>query len=226
MQCKSYAQQVTACTITCSTGCTLKSLPLLSGIPFRCDPMTSSKLPLPATGDRAHQPSIIRFPQREFGKSSRVKHSFQQQWFQRWPWLHYNKGRNLAFCFTCVVAYKNNHLHSTPFLVISTGFSYRKDAVTKFTKHENSQCHKDAVFKTISLPSTSKDVSEMLTTQLASERSQRRKGFLKLLLNACFLARQGLAFRGDSGECNFMRLLHLCAEDDTRFLDWLTKNTN
>ena len=157
--------------------------------------MSTSKLPLPAIGDSAHQPSNFRFPQREFGKSSVVKRSFQQHWFQRWPWLHYNEDCDLAFCFTCVVAYKNNHLHSTPCLeksFISTGFSYWKDAVSKFKKHESSQCHKDAVLKTISLPSTSKDVGEMLAKQQASERSQRRSCFLKLLLNARFLANRDL----------------------------------
>ena len=82
------------------------------------------------------------------------------------------------------------------------------------------------MLKTITLPSTSKDVGETLATQLASERSQRRKCFLKWLSNARFLPRQGLAFRGDGEECNFMRLLHLRAEDDSSLLDWMKQKTN
>ena len=78
-----------------------------------------------------------------------------------------------AFCFSCVImAYKNNYLHSTSCLeksFISTGW---KDAIAKFTKHECNQSHKDVVLMTITLPSTSRDVGEMLTTQLALERSQ------------------------------------------------------
>ena len=188
--------------------------------------MSSSKLRLPAIGDKAHQPMNYRFSQCEFGKSSVVKRSFQQQRFQGWPWLHYDENHNLAFCFTCVMAYKNNHLHSTPYLeksFISTGFSYWKDDVTKFTKHEGCQGHKDAMFKTVTLPSTSADVGEMLTAQLESERSQWRKCFLKLPSNIHFLAIQWLAFHGDGDECNsnFMRLLHLRDEDDPRLLDWM-----
>ena len=95
------------------------------------------------------------------------------------------------------MAYKNNYLQSTSCLEKSTGFNCWKDVIVKFAKHECSQSHKDAVLKTVTLPSTTKGVGEMLTTALASERSQRRKCFLKLLSNVRFLARQGLAFRGD-----------------------------
>jgi hypothetical protein len=61
-----------------------------------------------------------------------VKHSFQPQWFERWSWLHYDEDKDLAFCFTCVVAFQNNHLQSVS-----------KDATSKFNKHEASQCYKE-----------------------------------------------------------------------------------
>ena len=87
-----------------------------------------------ASSDWYQSSSTIKLVfQSEFGKSSVVKRSFQQQWFQRRPWLHHNEDCDLAFCFPCVVAYENNHLRSTPFLeqsLISTGFSYWKDGVT------------------------------------------------------------------------------------------------
>ena len=44
--------------------------------------------------------------------------------------------------------------------------------------------------------------------------------------NAHFLARQGLAFRGDGEESNFIRLLYLRAEDDGMLLDWTKQKTN
>ena len=79
----------------------------------------------PSIGDKPHQPKSFSFPQREFGKTSVAKRSFQPQWFERWSWLHYDEDRDLAFCFTCVVAYQNNHLRSVSNLeqtFISTGF--------------------------------------------------------------------------------------------------------
>ena len=69
------------------------------------------------------------------------------------------------------------------------------------------------MLKTITLPATTGNVGEMLSSQLAKQRLERRKCFLKLLSNVRFLARQGLAFRGDGNESdsNFMqlRILHL-----------------
>ena len=193
---------------------------------------SGSQLPMPTIGDKAYQPSNFCFPQREFGKTSVVKRSFQPQWFGRWPWLHYDEDRDLAFCFVCVVAYKKSHLHSIPCLeqtFISTGFSNWKDAIAKFTKHESSQCHKESVLKTVTLPATTSDVGEMLSSQIAVERLYRRKCLLKLLSNARFLARQGLAFRGDGHEesdSNFMRLIHLRSEDNAKLVDWIKRKTD
>ena len=49
------------------------------------------ELPTPLIGNKAHQPRKFQFPQREFGKTSIVKRSFQKQWFDRWSWLHYDE---------------------------------------------------------------------------------------------------------------------------------------
>ena len=182
----------------------------------------------PVIGDTPHQPKSFRFPQREFGKTSVAKRSFQSQWFDR---LHYDEDRDLAFCFTCVVAFQNRPLHSVSNLeqtFISTGFSNWKDATTKFNKPEASQCHKDAVLKTITLPATTGNVGEILSSQLAKQRLERRKCFLKLLSNARFLSRQGLTFRGDGNELdlNFMQLLNLRSEDNCNLVDWVKQKTD
>ena len=65
-----------------------------------------------------------------------------------------------------------------------------------------------------------RNVEEMQSSQLAKEQLEHRKCFLKLLSNARFLARQGLAFRGDGNKTisNFMALLDLCSEDDTKLI--------
>ena len=128
-------------------------------------------------------------------------------------------------------AYHNNHLQSAHCLeqtFISTGFSNRKDATAKFAKHEGSRCHKDSVLMTITLPATTSDVGEMLSSQLAKERLERRKCLLKLLSNARFLSRQGLALRGDGDgyDSNFMRLIYLRSEDDAKLVDWIKQKTD
>jgi len=66
-------------------------------------------------------------------------------------------------------------------------------------------------------------VTHSWSTQLAKDQSERRKCFLKLLSNVHFLSRQGLAFCGDGDESdhNFMLLIQLRSEDDSRLSQWV-----
>ena len=124
------------------------------------------KLPTPIIGNKAHQPHSFKFPKHDFGKTSVVKCLFQL------PWFHYNEEKDLAFCFTCIIMYENNHLVPDQCLeptFISTGFCNWKDAALKLNKHEGSHCHEDALLKTNMIPATTKDVSEMLSSEQAKE---------------------------------------------------------
>ena len=49
-----------------------------------------------------------------------------------------------------------------------------------------------------------------------------------MLQNICFLARQRIALRGDGNkdDSNFIQLLKLRANDDSRILDYLSRKTN
>ena len=55
-----------------------------------------------------------------------------------------------------------------------------------------------------------------------------REYFLKVLQNIRFLARQGIALRGDGNkdDSNFIHLLKLRANDDSRIHDYLSKKTD
>ena len=48
----------------------------------------------------------------EFTKTGKIGHerSFQPNWFDLYPWLHYDKELQAAFCFTCVKAAETNSL--------------------------------------------------------------------------------------------------------------------
>ena len=88
---------------------------------------------------------------------------------------------------------------------ISRGFSNWKDASVKFAIHKKSNCHKEAVLKTVSIPATTSNVAEILSTQHKKDKLERCQCFLKILSNVRFLARQGLALRGggDESDSNF-----------------------
>ena len=114
---------------------------------------------------------------------------------------------------------------------ISKGFTNWKVATVKFTIHASSKCHKEAVLKIVTLPSSTKNVAECLSTQLKREKLERRQCFLKVLSNIRFLARQGLALRGHGdheSNSNFLQLMKLSGEleDDSRIRGWLEKKTD
>ena len=108
------------------------------------------------------------------------------------------------------------------------GFNNWKDAITLFKKHQDSDVHKEAMEKLYILPRTTKDIDESLSQTHAKEKKQNRQYLLKVLQNVRFIARQGLPLRGDGIEenRNFIQLLKLRAEDDSRILDYMSKKTD
>ena len=110
----------------------------------------------------------------------------------------------------------------------NTGFSNWQKALHKFSKHEQSACHR-AAFDMIS--KTSKAIDEMLCTSLAKEKADNRKAMLTIISTIRFLARQGLPLRGSyvsSDGCetnsNFLQLLHLRKEDIPVLNTWLQRS--
>ena len=79
----------------------------------------------------------------------------------------------------------------------------------------------------ISIPASTRDVGEMLSSQLAIEKKKNREIFLTILACIQFLGRQGLALRGDGDEVdgNFMQLLKLQAGENPTIKEWLSRKT-
>ena len=118
----------------------------------------------------------------------------------------------------------NNPDHSIQALLLNyllqvhTGHSNWKDATIAFKKHEGSNCPREAVEVMINLP-----IGSQLSQQYAKDVATNRAMLLKILSCVKFLARQGLAFRGDEDESdgNFLQLLQLQTDDAT--MEWLQK---
>ena len=79
---------------------------------------------------------------------------------------------------------------------MSKGFINWKDATVKFSIHEASDCHEEAVLKTVPLPSTAQKVADCLSNSPKKEKMELRQCFLKVLSNIRYLARRGLPLRG------------------------------
>ena len=101
------------------------------------------KVTTPEIGDSPHQPIFFNFPKREFGKKVIVQRSFQSGWFKRWPWIHYDEGKDVAYCFHCIKAYKEGKLHSVgsiEAMFILKIYSNWKEAAPRFSSHETTSC--------------------------------------------------------------------------------------
>ena len=108
---------------------------------------------------------------------------------------------------------------------ITRGYHNWKDAVVALKKHEESICLKESTDVMLTIPSQHRDCGEMLSGELAREKAVNRRMLLKIISRICYLARQGLALRGNRNEDdgNFNQLLQLRAIDDPSILDWLQK---
>ena len=125
-----------------------------------------------------------------------MKRSFQASWFANRTWLHYDETNDLAFCHVCLVTYKDGKLKSntTDKAFIVNGYSNWKDASVSFRKHESSNCHRESVLKVVTLPNTTEDIGETLSTQHNEDKLNKRDCLLKTLSSLRFLGRQGHQF--------------------------------
>ena len=77
----------------------------------------------------------------------------------------------------------------------------------------------------VTLPATTQDIGEQLSSQHARQKELNRRMLLKIISCVHFLARQGLPLRGDGDEknSNFIALLSLREEDDPAIGGWLKR---
>ena len=87
------------------------------------------------------------------------------------------------------------------------------------------QAHRDSVDKVITLPKTTKDIGETLSTKHSENKNDNRECLIKILSSLRFLGRQGLPIRGDGDDTdrNYTQLLTVRGEDDSRMLEWLKR---
>lgn len=95
---------------------------------------------LPDIGENPNHPMKYNFPKRAFGVKEITYRSFQPQWFQKWCWIHYDEGRDLAFCSICVKASRSNKLKAAKTLDLS--FISREIFIYYYYKYsEIFHCH-------------------------------------------------------------------------------------
>ena len=114
---------------------------------------------------------------------------------------------------------------------ITRGYQNWKDAMIAFHNHESSACHKQADDVMIAIPATRSDVGECLSSAVALEKQVNWECFMKLISSIRFLARQGLALKGNGAgepDSNFIQLLHVRAEDKNygKLTEWMKRKSS
>ena len=137
-----------------------------------------------------NQPRGMQFPQTK-------SRSFQENWFHQCNWLHYDEEKDAAFCHECMQAMESKIL-VTPWkddAFVTKGFrSWKKDLYIKknkpgaFEKRSQSDSHKSAVERQITLASKSYGkIPKMTSKSCANDRKENREILLKILDNVRFL---------------------------------------
>ena len=183
------------------------------------------------SSDCPNQPRKYKYPFREFGKRCVVRRAFNPSSFDAHPWLHYDEGSDVVFCYYCQSAIKQKKVFSTgcaESAFTTRGYCDWKNAKAAFNKHEVSKIHLECTQVIKVIPQSHKNCGDLLSEAYCKEKIVNRCMFAKILTNMHFLARQGLPIRGDGdeNESNFIQLLKLRGRDDSRVYDWLKRKTN
>ena len=70
-----------------------------------------------------------------------------------------------------------------------SGYSDWKKALERFDKHENSASHHEAVDLLVTIPNSTSDVGEMLSSALAEEKAENRKMLSTIISTIRYLGR-------------------------------------
>ena len=132
--------------------------------------------------EKPNHPVMSQFPLRTFGKQKRA---FCSSWYQKYPWLHYREASDDVFCFHCHVA-ERRHLPislNKDEAFIKSGFSNWKKTFEIFNKHEQSMAHRQAVDLVEKIPSTTRNVGDMLSHTYAQQKAECRE-MLRIILSS------------------------------------------
>jgi len=176
--------------------------------------VTSSELDL--TFSEPNHPSDLTMipPQQTNNRTLR----FQKSWFVKYPWLHWNC--RSVVCFYCADISPKNAKENA---FISQGFCNWKKALEKFQEHERSNVHRDCAAKHKLKGSAGKLLASM-SESLKEDQKIARSALFSIFSTIRYLARQGLAMRGNNdANGNLIQLLQLRSIDNKDLQKWMKR---
>ena len=173
-----------------------------------------------------HPGKDFRFPKTKVGKQTRC---CQSKWFDDYPWLDYNIENDSVTCFKCKTQNAMANLESErckELAFLETGFRNWKKAPKVFDKHAGSSCHGAALALEMVDEKCNK-IPDMTTNKQKADRALNRRCFMEVIEAITFLARQGLALRGDDDdESNLIQFLQTRSKSFPELKKWLSKKRN
>ena len=151
---------------------------------------------------------------------------FQQKWFEKYTWLHFDTASGRVLCHICATAKQDNLLDlakraNDSFL--SKAFKNWKKGIEKFDAHERSNTYRLALSNNLQ-KKKGDSVLIQINCSFLLEQKQARTALLKIISSSKYLAGQGLAIQGsNSDDGNFNELLNLRAEDISGLHSWLAR---
>ena len=94
-----------------------------------------------------------------------------------------------------------------------------------FVDHQQSKAHRTVITYESVVPQCG-EILEMMINDLSNKRLAERKYFIKVVECIRFLARQGLAFRGNEGNEDLSQLFKLLNKNDPALLTRLDKENH
>ena len=154
---------------------------------------------LPNVGEAANQSLDFNYSKRELGKTKVCAQSSSGSMVCQGALATLRTAQDLAFCHTWVTAVASGKLalltgNVKDSAFISTGFSNWKDATVSFAHCTDSATHKAAVELVITLPKTTGDVGELLSSAHAAEKESSCKCLATIAQCIRFLARRHLHY--------------------------------
>ncbi|KAJ8306269.1 hypothetical protein KUTeg_016814 [Tegillarca granosa] len=134
---------------------------------------------------------------------------YSQTWENKFPWLHYSKSKDAAFCIECILFGQP----SSTDVFCSKGFKDWKNASGikrgMLLSHNNSQCHQQSAarthnFKTIS-SGEKKDILSSLSQSYEENVTRNREILLSIIDTIIVLSQQNIPLRDCDLDIGYLR---------------------
>jgi hypothetical protein len=180
--------------------------------------------------DKPYQPLDAEYPLQDTRKRTKngqpkYRH-FNTDWFNRYPWLHWDDGKKRLFCFFCSKAKRLGlfipHIKDMESTFVVTGYGCDwKNALAAFKTHEG-VCHEEAVSACAAL--SQEGIDALINKQTKDAQLQASVALTAIITSVKYLGRQGLPMRGHTDESgNFNQLLRLRSEDSDELRKFLRR---